>query len=88
MSANRISLIWGLLILATLAAYSLGHGTAVGVSLRSATVVIIVIAFIKVRYVMLEFMELRCAPLALRMLAEAWIVLIGATLITLFLLAS
>jgi Prokaryotic Cytochrome C oxidase subunit IV len=83
MSAIRITVVWGLLILATLASYTLGHGTAIRV--KDATLAIIVIAFIKARGVMREFMELRCAPLKLRFLSEAWILLVGSTLIVLFL---
>jgi hypothetical protein len=82
MNAKRITLVWGLLILATLASYTLGHGTAVRA--RDATVAIIVIAFIKVRTVMREFMELRHAPFTLRVLSEAWTLLVGSTLIVLF----
>jgi len=80
---SRITVVWVLLVLATLASFTLGHGVAI--EFRSATVAIIVIALIKVRYVMLEFMELRCAPPMLRALSEGWIVLVGSILVSLFL---
>ena len=80
---SRITVVWALLVLATLTSFTLRHGAAMG--FRSATVAILVIALIKVRYVMLDFMELRFAPRALRMLSEGWIVLVGSILVSLFL---
>ena len=45
---------------------------------------VLVIAFIKVRFVGLEFMELRQAPLPLRLIFELWLILACATLLILY----
>lgn len=82
---SRTSLIWALLVGATLLSFELGHG----VGLRDATAagaVILIVSFIKVRLVMLDFMEIRQAPRWMRLVAETWIALICATLVVLFVL--
>jgi hypothetical protein len=81
---SRITLIWFLLVTATALSWEMGHGVGFH-DARYAGVAIIVIAFIKVRFVLLDFMELRHAPLFMRLIAETWVVVIGTTLITLFL---
>lgn len=43
---------------------------------------VIVLACIKVRWIMLDFMELRNAPVKLRLLFESWVVALGAVLIS------
>ena len=79
---NRPSLIWLLLVTASLLSWesmSIAGGDA-----RLGRVAILVIAFLKVRLVGLEFMELRHAPVALRAAFEAWGVLVCAALLVLF----
>jgi hypothetical protein len=82
--ADRITLVWLLLIVITLATWE-----SVGVTggARLATFAVLVIAFVKVRFIGLEFMELRHAPLPLRIAFEAWTVIMCATLVTLYALA-
>ncbi|WP_084269240.1 cytochrome C oxidase subunit IV family protein [Mycobacterium avium] len=46
-----------------------------------AVVGIFVIAAAKVRYVMLDFMELRNAPIPVRVAFEAWPVVVAATIL-------
>ena len=58
-----------------------GHGLGEGF----AGLVILLIAFVKVRFVGRYFMELRHAPLGLAAAFDAWIVVVAATLIGLFL---
>lgn len=53
---------------------------------RVATIAIVVIAAIKVRLVLLHFMELRHAPLPLRIVFEGWVLAVTGSLITLYLL--
>jgi hypothetical protein len=57
----------------------LAHGTQV------ATVAVVAIAFLKVHLVGAHFMELRHAPRSLRLLFTAWVVVVGAVLIGLYL---
>jgi hypothetical protein len=42
---------------------------------------IIFLAFVKVRWVLLDFMELRSAPVKLRAVSEAWVIVVAAVLI-------
>jgi heme/copper-type cytochrome/quinol oxidase subunit 4 len=77
---NRVSIVWVVLIGATLLSWWLGAGH--GVSSRlGASVVVLVVAMIKIRLVGLYFMELRRAPLPLRTVFETYcLVLTCATL--------
>lgn len=52
---------------------------------RVGTVAIIAIAAYKVRLVLLHFMELRHAPLPLRLVFEAWVLLVTAGVVGLYL---
>jgi hypothetical protein len=83
LSLGRLDVIALLLIAATLFSW---ESTAVVADMRVATCAIILIAFAKVRYVGLDFMELRNAPLWLRGAFEAWVVLLGSGLVALYLL--
>lgn len=85
---DRITGIWFLLIAATALSWEFGHGFGFGDNHRQATVAVIVIAFIKVRYVVLDFMEVRTAPLPLRLILEAWALVVCATLVVLYLPAG
>jgi hypothetical protein len=82
---SRNSLIWALLVAATVVSWALGHGLGTeGTPLAGAA--ILVVTFIKVRFVMLDFMELRHAPVWMRITAQSWMVLVCGLLVTLFIL--
>lgn len=81
---SRISLVWLILVGATILSWIVGHGVVDDRSLAAA--VIIAVAFLKVRFVILDFMEIRGAPLAMRLVGEAWVFLVCAVLIGLYLL--
>lgn len=67
--------VWALLVVATIVSGTVGgHG-----------VVVLVVAFVKVRLVGLYFMELRSAPVPLRLLFEGWVVVTCSVLIGLYL---
>jgi caa(3)-type oxidase subunit IV len=76
---------WIVLILATVVSWTLGtqHGFS---NYTLASVVILIIAFIKVRLVGLYFMELREAPPVLRGLFEAYCIIVCAVVVGTFLL--
>lgn len=76
---NRITLVWLGLVLATLASWE--TVAAFAADPRNLGAIALAIAFIKVRYITLEFMELRGAPLAMRLFAECWCVLVCAAVI-------
>ncbi len=81
---QKITLVWIGLVLATGLSWQFGHGFGFGDNTRFATIAIIVISFLKVRFIVLDFMEVRTAPKALRVALETWLVLVCATLIFLY----
>lgn len=81
---SRISLVWFLLVAATVLSWELGHGFGFNDS-RQAGAAIILVSLIKVRYVILDFMEVRHAPRLMRFIAECWGILLCIILITLYL---
>jgi len=79
---HRFSLIWLILVIASLLSWE--SMAIAGEDARLGRALILVIAFIKVRLVGTEFMELRHAPILLRAAFEAWCVLVCAALLVLF----
>ncbi|UCV04806.1 cytochrome C oxidase subunit IV family protein [Dechloromonas denitrificans] len=69
---------WLVLIVATGITWYLGEVGAAG---TSAIVAMLVIAFIKGRLVILDFMELRSAPLMWRLLLEGWLILVSSLIL-------
>ena len=80
----RVTWLWLFLIAATVASWEFGHGLGFGENVRLSTTAVLVIAFIKARMVILDFMEIRHAPLALRLMLEAWTLVVAATLLILY----
>jgi hypothetical protein len=81
---SRTTLVWFGLVAATALSWEMGHGLGF-TNPRHAGVAILVVAFVKVRFVILDFMEIRHAPLFMRLVAEAWFVVACTTLVVLFL---
>lgn len=79
---NRAGVSWLILVAFTLASWALGadHGTG-----SLVAVAVLAIAAVKVRLVGLDFMELRHAPIPLRMAFEAYCVGLWALLSGLYL---
>lgn len=71
---ERATIVWVLLMAATCTSTWLLSQD--GISPTIAVVGIFLIAAVKVRFVMLDFMELRHAPLPVRVAFEAWIVVV------------
>jgi len=84
---SPITAVWSILILATLLSWWLGtdHGLGSGADHTGATLAILVVAFVKVRCVGLYFMELRDAPLPLRLAFEAYVAVVCGGVIGLYL---
>lgn len=83
---SRTTLIWLLLTVATAITWKIGHGVGFE-NLRYAGVAILIVTFVKTRFVIMEFMEIRNAPIAMRIGAEVWVWTVGALLVALFLSA-
>ena len=86
---KRLLVVWMILASLTLAYLWIDH-TANG-SLRSSALItssVIVIALVKVRIIFREFMEVRNAPVLLCRLTDAWVVMIGAALLTCYFIGT
>jgi caa(3)-type oxidase subunit IV len=81
----RVWIVWTALIVATVASWWLGddHGPR-----RAASVGILLLAFGKVYLVAEHFMDVRRAPLVLRLLVAGWTVTITTTLVVMYLIAD
>ncbi|KLL10054.1 cytochrome C oxidase subunit IV family protein [Protofrankia coriariae] len=86
---DRLTAVWGTLMAATLASWAIGtqHGHDHDVR-RLATVGVIIVAFAKVHLVGRHFMDLRGAPVLLKIAFTGWVVGVPATLVTIHLLRS
>jgi len=83
-----VSAAWVLLMLATSLSWWLGRGhvsdSGQNSDYRVVSSGLILIAFIKVRIVIRYFMEVRQAPLALKLVCDAWLVLVCGAIIYLY----
>ena len=89
-SATRLAIVW--LLLSLISAASLLVGGPAGSGLLEAstvvTVSVIVIALVKVRIIMREFMEVRHAPPLLNRLTDLWLALTGTSLLGIYLFGA
>ena len=69
---------WLLLLIATGITWWLGDVGAAG---TGAILAMLAIVFVKGRMVILDFMELRDAPLMWRLLLEGWLILVGGLIL-------
>jgi hypothetical protein len=82
---TRITVVWLGLIVATLISWRIGTDHGLHASL--ATAVVLVVAFVKVRFVGVYFMELRGAPVWLRSVFEGYCLVVCTVLIAMYLAA-
>jgi len=88
---KRLMVVWLVLSAMTFAYVWLDDSTDDDGILRASTMVTvsaIVIALVKVRIIFREFMEVRHAPVFLRRLTDAWVVIIGVCLIGSYFIGS
>jgi hypothetical protein len=78
-----VTIVWAALMLATCASTWLLSGNSV--TPEVATVAIMLIAAVKVRFVIRHFMEVRRAPLVLQVVCEGWLVAVTALILTVYL---
>jgi hypothetical protein len=91
LKAHRAAVfVWVGLMGATLASWWLGidEGGAVGDGASVATLAVIVVAFVKIRFIGSYFMELRHAPLWLRVVLDAYVVVVCSTLAVIYLVTT
>lgn len=80
----RTTWVWAALVLATVLSWGLGHAPGPGRHPVQVTAAVLLIAWLKVRCVFLDFMELRRAPLPLRLAVEAWALLVCGAVAVLY----
>ena len=80
----RLVMLWLLLVAATVLSVCLFEVSQVRSSVRFAGCAVIAIAFVKVRYIGLDFMELRQAPRPMRIVFELWLLCIAGALIGMY----
>lgn len=80
--------VWTLLLVLTIVSGFLADGilSPLGLSQSATAITILVIAFFKVRLVVIHFMEIGHAVLPLKIILEAWIILTFAVLLFLYLM--
>lgn len=84
---NRETLVWAILAGVTGLSWWLGtNAQAVDVSSdhTRTSVMLLVLAFIKVRLIIRYFMEVRHAPLVLRLICESWTILACGVVLALY----
>ena len=84
--AQRATWVWLLLVVATCFSWAMGTGVSQGTGANAGALssLLILIALAKVRLVIRYFMEVQDSALVLRVLMDAWCVLVGATLLALY----
>jgi len=85
---SKATPIWVLLFAATCVSRAVGpyHAFRSGLSLRLASLAVMLIAMVKIRFVLIHFMELKRAPLIWRAIFEAWAAFLGIALAATYLL--
>jgi caa(3)-type oxidase subunit IV len=84
---RRLTLVWMVLLGITFASFVVGVEQGAGAA-SAAAVVIIGLALCKVRLIGIHFMDLRVAPRPLRLIFEAYVLAVFATLATLDLVVT
>ena len=82
---NPLYRTWLLLILASAATFELRADGFVGLAAGAAT---LVIAYLKQRLVILDFMELRHAPLVWRLALEGWLLVVSLIILSVYWLGT
>jgi len=72
---SSATVVWFVLITATAVSWALGTHHRIVDNTTATALIILAIAFVKIRYIGLYFMDLKDAPLALRAVLEAWCVI-------------
>lgn len=83
---KRLSLVWIVLSVVTAVTWLLGHEFDLGHNTMPAVALIVLaITFGKVYLIIRHFMEVRRAPLWLRVFSDVWLIVLGGTMVALYL---
>lgn len=82
---TRESIVWLVLLALTFASWELGtlHGVQIA-GTRIEGSVMIILAFIKVHLVINNFMEVRCAPIALKICCNVWVLGVASVMLFMY----
>jgi hypothetical protein len=85
--ARAITYVWIILSALTIVSWFLGPARAHGAIVASApiTIAVLAMAFIKARLIIGYFMEVRTAPAWLRLATDAWLVVLWAAILAIYL---
>lgn len=81
---NRATFVWFGLVLATCLSWWMGTGLAASPDPRFVASALIVVALVKVRFVVRYFMEVRVAAPVLKWMTDGWVVLVCGALLVLY----
>ncbi|AIT81990.1 cytochrome C oxidase subunit IV family protein [Novosphingobium pentaromativorans] len=82
----RLTLVWLLLVILTCFSWESGQGFSFIHNAKIGGIFVMIIAFIKVRFIFREFMEVKHGPIALRIATDAWLLIVCASIIGIFVL--
>jgi caa(3)-type oxidase subunit IV len=87
---SKATPIWALLFSATCVSWALAsyHASRSRGSPGLASIAVMLIAMVKIRFVLIHFMELKRAPWIWRAFFEAWVVILGIALVTTYVESS
>jgi Prokaryotic Cytochrome C oxidase subunit IV len=85
--ARAITYVWIILSAITIVSWFLGPARVAGTVLASVpiTVAVLAMAFIKARLIIRYFMEVRTAPVWLKLATDAWLVVLWGALLAIYL---
>ena len=82
---NSLTYVWAFLTAITLASWWLSHSRGANFQLDAGvTAGVLVIAFVKVRFVIWHFMEVKTAPAWLRRTCDGWLIAIAVLIFTFY----
>lgn len=83
---KRLTVVWIVLSVVTVVTWLLGHDIDLGHHATVAVALtILAIAFGKVHLIIRHFMEVRTAPMWLRVFCNVWLSVLGGTIVALYL---
>ena len=83
-SRTTIILVWLVLVMATCLSLWVGENHVPGTAVGVASSLLIGLALLKIRLVMHYMMEARSAPFALRCVLDAWLVVAGTAILSIY----
>ncbi|MGB8387594.1 cytochrome C oxidase subunit IV family protein [Mycobacterium sp.] len=86
-ATRRVTVVWLALLALTFVSFLVGVEQGAGVA-SAAAILIVGVAMFKVRLIGIHFMDVRVAPLALRLLFEGYVVVVFVVLATIDLAVS